>query len=260
MRAVSIDDVDWMEMTNESGRLRVGVYCGKPGQMEQGPEAFVTYLLDPGAVIKPHFHDVDQFQIFLEGDGQIGRTRFQSVTVHYVDAYTPYGPIVSDDGKLVYVTLRAAAAGGHFSMPEKVGMIPVRQRRTHTVQFTPAPEAKDASEQRASLIAVREDGLRVESIQLGPDEQFADTVSDGGGRFVLVCAGTARAGTRALPFLSVLYVGQGNELAGLSAGSTGATLLLLQFARPSERIGSDPVELAGRSAKQYVLPDDYQRT
>lgn len=49
--------------------------------------------MTPGEVLLPHFHAVDQFQIFIAGSGGIGRTHADvtPVLVHYADHHTGYG-------------------------------------------------------------------------------------------------------------------------------------------------------------------------
>src|SRR4051812_35939773 len=42
-----------------------------------------------------HFHEVDQFQIIMEGKGLFGRHNVSPYCVHFSRAYTPYGPLLS---------------------------------------------------------------------------------------------------------------------------------------------------------------------
>jgi hypothetical protein len=58
---------------------------------------------DPGTVSEPHFHQANQFQVFVEGDGFLGKTPVREVTVQYADAYTPYGPIVAGPHGVAYM-------------------------------------------------------------------------------------------------------------------------------------------------------------
>src|SRR5258706_11881492 len=43
-----------------------------------------------------HFHEVDQFQVIMEGKGTFGRHDVSPYCVHFSRAYTPYGPLQSD--------------------------------------------------------------------------------------------------------------------------------------------------------------------
>src|SRR5436309_1317297 len=69
-------------------------YFGSGKSLEETPQAFLVEVVLPGAVIHPHFHRVPQFQIVIAGGGRIGKHPLEPVAVHYVDAFTPYGPII----------------------------------------------------------------------------------------------------------------------------------------------------------------------
>ena len=58
----------------------------------------------PGAVTPAHFHDPNQFQVFVEGEGRIGAHPVSPVTVQYANGHTPYGPIVAsrDRGRVFH--------------------------------------------------------------------------------------------------------------------------------------------------------------
>ncbi|MEX2626738.1 MAG: hypothetical protein WD225_07620 [Ilumatobacteraceae bacterium] len=62
-----------------------------------GPQLFYSETLGPGATTRPHFHHVDQFQVFVEGRQRLGSATVEPITVHDADAQTPYGPIAGDD-------------------------------------------------------------------------------------------------------------------------------------------------------------------
>lgn len=68
----------------------------------------MAYLVEqaPGSTVDPHFHEVDQFQIFVGGSGQIGTHPLEGVTVHYAGPHSPYGPIAAGPDGVQYVTLR----------------------------------------------------------------------------------------------------------------------------------------------------------
>ena len=60
----------------------------------------------PGTVSQPHFHQANQFQVFVEGEGFFGKQPVRAVRAQYAQAFTPYGPIVAGDPGLSYLTLR----------------------------------------------------------------------------------------------------------------------------------------------------------
>ena len=69
------------------------------------PQAFLVQGT-PGRVIKPHFHDYDQYQVIVSGDGLMGKHQLTVNAVHYSRAHTPYGPILFGEG-MGFLTLRA---------------------------------------------------------------------------------------------------------------------------------------------------------
>src|SRR5688572_4558174 len=70
------------------------------------PLAFVVRS-PPASVLEPHFHTVDQFQVITDGRALFGRHPVRVGTVHYADAYSPYGPILALEGEWhTYATLR----------------------------------------------------------------------------------------------------------------------------------------------------------
>ncbi len=54
-----------------------------------------------GSTAEPHFHQVDPFQIFIGGSGQIGSQALNGVTVHDAGAHSAYGPIVAGPGQVL---------------------------------------------------------------------------------------------------------------------------------------------------------------
>ena len=79
----------------------------------QNPATPQAFLVEgtPGRVIKPHFHDYDQYQVIVSGDGLMGKHQLTVNAVHYSRAHTPYGPILFGEG-MGFLTLRAVKDGG----------------------------------------------------------------------------------------------------------------------------------------------------
>ena len=78
-----------------------------PGEIRP-PQAFLVEQ-EPNAIVHPHFHFVDQFQVVVDGGGRIGRHDVGPIMAHFAGACTGYGPITPGDGGLKYFTLRASA-------------------------------------------------------------------------------------------------------------------------------------------------------
>ena len=47
----------------------VRCYYGSILEPHEGPQAFLVNMPDEGSTIHPHFHDIDQFQVIVRGDG-----------------------------------------------------------------------------------------------------------------------------------------------------------------------------------------------
>lgn len=233
------------------GRLRD--YVGSGGKIAPGPQAFLVERLYPNARIDPHFHDVDQFQVVVQGDGRIGKTPVGPVTFQYADAFTPYGPIVANDQGIAFFTLRPVASGGHFAMPGNRHRMPCRAGRNLAGVFEATGATQAAGTvAREALLPPDDDGVAAIGIRLGPHARTLGERSDAGGQYYLVCDGTLVDGGRELPRHSLIHVGPGEAAPTLTAGSSGAAVLMLQFCRPTDRPGSDVTLLAGRDPSSYV--------
>lgn len=81
------------------------------------PQGFLVEQ-PPGSVTKPHFHEVNQFQVFVGGAGRLGKYAAGPLTVQYAGAHSPYGPIEAGNGGVIYFTLRAAWDPGAKYMPQ----------------------------------------------------------------------------------------------------------------------------------------------
>src|SRR5262245_45589452 len=95
----------------------VANYIGDVARLDRGPQAFLVEIFGE-YTIEPHFHEVDQFQIMVRGDSvRLGKHDASPVTVHYVDSYTPYGPIVCAEDGISFFNLRARGDLGAHYMP-----------------------------------------------------------------------------------------------------------------------------------------------
>jgi hypothetical protein len=94
-----------------------GIYVDGNEVNDNGlPQAFLV-MQPPGAVTPAHFHEPNQFQVFVEGDGRIGPHPTTPLTVQYANGHTTYGPIVASDVGIRYFTLRQRWDPGAKYMP-----------------------------------------------------------------------------------------------------------------------------------------------
>jgi len=200
-----------------------------------GPQAHWIESTEEGATIPPHFHVVDQFQIFTDGDGWFGKHALQPLDVQYADHYSTYGPIVAGPRGFHFMTIRATPDpdGGHY-MPEsrplmrQAGMKAGRSFVLHV----PVPEL--ASIQKALLLTLRdfEDGLAIRRVDLPPGQSVVGPDPSGGnGQHFMVVAGGVRYQDRLHTSRSLIFVRPDEPPLTLTAGGEGVSVLALSFPR-----------------------------
>ena len=216
----------------------------KEGQA--APEAGVLYPMaflvekDAHAVVKPHFHQADQYQVIVQGGGRMGTHPVGTVAVHYTDAWSAYGPIVAADEGISWFTLRNAWDSGARYMPAARDQL--RAARAQNLQHREAtapsmPVAAPTELARAdrlacdSVIAQTSDGMATWRYRLPPGASLSGPdPRQGGGQFWIVLSGSASAGGAAdLPPNSCLFVAPDDGALAMIAGDGGAEALCLQF-------------------------------
>ena len=69
-------------------------------------------------IIKPHFHGVSMFHIFIAGSGTVGNRgqKLEPLMVQFKDHHTAYGPVTADDQALSFVTLRMYTGNSRLNL------------------------------------------------------------------------------------------------------------------------------------------------
>lgn len=137
-----------------------------------GPMAYLVEQAT-GSTVAPHFHEVEQFQLFIGGGGRIGTHPLAAVTVHYAGPHSPYGPIAADAQGVQYVTLRRRWDPGAQWMPDSAPKLRAMGQRQHVAwtsepvagldetcapgavaatDLTPAPAAQQPGGERARVV------------------------------------------------------------------------------------------------------------
>lgn len=202
------------------------------------PMAFLVEK-DAGAVVHPHFHQADQFQVVMGGSGRLGRHDVAGIAVHYTDAWSAYGPIVAAGDGIAWFTLRNSWDPGARYMPRARDELRAgrgdRRHREATVSPEPAlvpatlfgltaPDCRMVLEPAADGMA----GWR-HRLPPGAPLRGADPTSGGGQFWVLLAGSLALAGHPALPAKSCVFVSPDSAALDGAAGEAGAELLCLQF-------------------------------
>jgi hypothetical protein len=217
--------------------LKAGEAPPEPGTLY--PMAFLVEK-EPHAVVKPHFHQADQYQVVVQGGGRLGRHDVGTVAVHYTDAWSAYGPIVAADEGIAWFTLRNAWDSGARYMPDAREQL--RAARTRSLQHReatapPMPVASDAqltrtdTVSRLTVLDQTSDGMATWRYRVPADANVSGhDPRDGGGQFWIVLSGSAQAGGSALlPPNSCVFVAPDEGCLRVTAGSAGADVLCLQF-------------------------------
>lgn len=192
-----------------------------------GPPSAFLLEPDPGVVVAPHFHTVDQFQLFISGSGEFGRRRFAAPFLVFTDAYTTYGPInVPDSGKCQFFTLRFEHGTGQLYMPGSRELKTHRSGRSDVILNGPeVPDSLRVGETRTLTRA--DDGLAVFLSKAGPGETIEWPSKDfGRGQYWVALDGALDSG--AGKAASIIFVGPDDDR-NISAEVAGATVLIMQF-------------------------------
>lgn len=196
----------------------------------------VAYLVEqPSRVTVPgHYHQADQFQVFVGGEGTFGNKPIEGIGVHYAAAFTPYAAIAAADGTLEYFTLRTRFDPGPQWMPESREALRAA-RRSPRAALCAVPSDDGERHARTSdvrtLIAPDGTGLGVwlhvlpeGATTTGPDPGV------GGGQFVLILRGDCELDHLQASTRAVAFVVPTDPPVSLRGGAGGARVLLMQFA------------------------------
>jgi len=209
-------------------------YVGSVSQRSSGPQGFMVEFQTPHGVIPPHFHLVDQFQVVVGGSGKLGKHALAPVSVHYADAFTPYGPISAGPDGLSFFTLRVEGDLGSQYMPgsrDKMERKAGRNLSGHVVMDGTGTVAAGNVADFRPLLGPFDDGVAAFSAQLQPGDVVKGIdAAPGGGQYYVVLEGSLLHEEQQLPRLSCLFVAAGEQAPCLKSGPGGVHLLALQFA------------------------------
>lgn len=195
-----------------------------------GPQVYLVRQ-SPHGVTRPHYHEVDQYQVFTSGAGTIGRKTVRPTTVHYADAHTSYGPIVSGGDGVDYFTARFRADSGTYYMPESRGK-KRKSGRHYTIAID--SDAAGVSGDLVTLIEPHADGLAAYLVRVAAGGRLTLPRLSGSGRLVTVMAGSLAdpSGVEHGEW-TWSYLDSPGEANPCRAGGAGAMVLCLDY--PHER-------------------------
>jgi hypothetical protein len=230
-RAVEIKD--YTQSTRPEDKFYATLYMGAaPATAEHALSAVgdrtepQAYLVEqpPFATVPPHFHDTDQFQVFVAGEAEFGKQLIDHVCIHYAGGHTPYGPIVTKEKGAHYFTLRVAWDSGGKPMPESRSLLK-RGRQCHRVAEVAPPSVA-----RQDLLPVEADGLGAAAFTINAGETSTlDLPTPGGGQYALVLDGEVDVDGQRLGKHSCAFRFPVDEPLAVTSIGAAASVLLMQF-------------------------------
>ncbi len=211
----------------------------RPGEVRE-PQAFLVEQ-EPGAIVQPHFHYVDQFQVVAAGDGFLGRHPVAPLSVHFAGASTGYGPIQPGDKGLSYFTFRASAddTGAQYMPASRSRMRPgPRRNEMVTLRLSSPHDLAYLADSAVESALDHPDGLAVFLLHIAPrDTLLAPDASLGQGASMLVASGAILSGERRYPAWSCFFASNDEGRVTLQADENGAEVLVLRYPRKQAPAG-----------------------
>ncbi len=203
------------------------------------PQALLIEM-NANETIVPHFHAVDQFQVFVAGSGTLGRADAAPITVQYVDHHTAYGPIVAGGHGLSYFALRRQIDSGpvyidkpgyrdllkptpkrnRYTSPMGLSTEPVLSNRSEVV-FEPLFDEKDGA-----------DGFAAFMLRMGPNmtTKGLDPKVARGLHYLVVNGSFELNGANYGPW-STIFVDPTEAAHELRSAAKGVEVVVMQFPR-----------------------------
>ena len=223
-----------------------------------GPQGFLVEVPENN-MVNPHFHRVNQFQIFFPAEGaRYQKTPLDRVEVHYTDGFVPYCPITTGDTTMEFFTLRAAhdpSKSWIAYMPKERARLTRRGKR-HIHHAVPGTDGLSPwpAEPTVNTLFEYPDGLsgRVAYVPAGGSAPSLDP-SNGGGLYHIVLQGAAQIDTQLFSVKSLLWLNPDNPVPTIVAGGAGLMLLTVQFPVSSQDLPDDEAVKAQAKASTATM-------
>jgi len=218
-----------------------GMYVeGNEANDDGRPQGFLVHQ-PPNATTPAHFHEPNQFQVFVFGKGRMGAAPTSPLTVQYANGHTPYGPIVAGDDGVQYFTLRQRWDPGAKYVPAAMPLLKKGNQRTRIksgIAVAETAERVARTETAVETILKEEaDGLAAWIWRMGPGARGElPSPAGGGGQYLIVTAGDLLKDGQVLDKHSTIYITPEEAALAIEAGQEGLDLLVLQFPRLGEAL------------------------
>ena len=236
-RVIAFEDAQANQFRSNAGSLRT-VFLKNSRDAPDSPSVFVTRQ-DAGSFRGAHFHEIDQFQLIIDGKGEFGRHSVSPYSLHFSRAYTAYGPLRADkDGEFAFLVLRSRFDPGHQDLPkaaDKLKQVAGRLPWQATKKITFPTQGPGISLQEVPEIK-DDQGLFVCALTMAPHSRtVAPDPSGGDGQFVVVVKGSLIYDGREHNALTVAFVKPEENAFWIDAGAQGLEALVLNLPQVKPR-------------------------
>ncbi len=210
-----------------------------------GPQALMVDM-EPGEVVRPHFHGTTQFQLFPAGSGTLGRKNepIQSLMVQFKDHHTAYGPIVAGPNGLSFISLRVftgVSAPVYLDDPDMRDKLKPSKRRnwlSPRVELSTVSILRHRETPRWEPLwdpATIDDEMNARMLRLGAGQTVAGPdPKRAAGYYVFVVNGSMLHHGQDLALWSMAVVEPTEDAFDITAGARGLEALVLEFPRDYE--------------------------
>jgi hypothetical protein len=200
---------------------------------QSSAQAYIAESTSFHARSDPHFHIVDQFQLFIDGGGTFQRHEIVPVMLHYTDAYSTYGPFEAGDDGLTFAVLRCLADPGAKYMPGSRDELVGRPGRNFQIELPQPVPGGSATTPTCVEIAHHDDGLGVILLELGPGQTTSTPDPAGSaGQYLFVLRGSIELDGASLDPWSCVHLDATDSAPSITAGSGGCAVVVMAFPRP----------------------------
>lgn len=222
-----------------------------------GPHVFMIENSENRS-LDTHFHDVDQFQIVIGGNGSLGKHALAPYSVHFARAFTPYGPLVSGSGGggLAYITVRARTD----PVPKAQRLPQHRSKLENMPNRKPWQVTGHASFGRSSIDDALQPvegvsdayGMAAYTLELAAGQEATSTAPvSGDGQCIVILQGSMIHNNVRKRGVTVIFVPPGDRSFQIKAGEEGLKAVVLNFPKPQS-------ELAGQLDRQVKADGVFQ--
>jgi hypothetical protein len=201
----------------------------------------IAFLVEQAAnmSIPGHYHQADQFQVFLTHGGKFGIKPIDALTIHYAAAFSPYAPINAEQEKVMYFTLRNGWDPGAKWMPEsKDHLLANKKTYRSGVGHTPALFGEADGPQnlteieRSEVVPFNEDGMGVALYQCPAHTRFTGPApAQGAGQYWLVLKGECQIAGSQSNLHALSFVSPDEEAVEIATTASPVAIMLLQFSK-----------------------------